>query len=49
MVHVLSSSVLDLEFELRSGQAKVKSIKLVFVASPLSIKEKEEWLADFKS
>jgi predicted oxidoreductase len=37
MVRVLASSAVDRGFEPRSGQ----TFKLVFVASPLSIKEKE--------
>ena len=36
MISVLASSVVDRLFELRSGQVKPKTIKLVFAASPLS-------------
>jgi hypothetical protein len=38
MINVLASSVVDRGFEPRSGQVKPKTIKLVFAASPLSMR-----------
>ena len=47
MVSVLASSAVDRGFESRSGQTK--TIQLVFVGSPLSIKEKEQRLIGSES